>query len=132
VTRSRWSAADDGSAVVELVLVLPLLLVLFLGVLQVGFAVHVRNTLATSAAEGARHGAAAGRTDADAARRTREVAGSALAASLIGDVTVEGGSVDGAPVVVVRVRGRLPMLGVWGPAGRIDVRARALRDGSWS
>ncbi len=48
---------DSGSAIVEFVLVGTLLLMLILGVIQVGLVLHVRNTLAADAAEGARHAA---------------------------------------------------------------------------
>jgi hypothetical protein len=50
----RVSAArgDGGSAVVEFVVVVPLLLLLVLGVLQVGLALHVRATVTAAAAEG--------------------------------------------------------------------------------
>lgn len=48
---------DDGSSIVEFVLVSTLLLFLFLGILQTGLVLHIRNTLAANAAEGARHGA---------------------------------------------------------------------------
>ena len=44
---------DAGSAVVEFVLVTVLLLGLFLSVVQLGFALYVRNTLVASAADGA-------------------------------------------------------------------------------
>ncbi|SBW20404.1 TadE/TadG family type IV pilus assembly protein [Protofrankia symbiont of Coriaria ruscifolia] len=50
-------ASERGSAVVEFVLVGTLLLFLFLGVIQVGVVLHIRNTLAADAAEGARHAA---------------------------------------------------------------------------
>ncbi|MCK9904815.1 pilus assembly protein [Frankia sp. Cpl3] len=49
--------ADNGSAIVEFVLVGTLLLIVILGVIQVGLVLHVRNTLAADAAEGARHAA---------------------------------------------------------------------------
>ena len=45
---------DDGSAVVDFTLVGILLTFLFLALLQLGLALHVRNTLVASAAEGAR------------------------------------------------------------------------------
>ena len=44
---------DEGSAVVDFVLIASVLVVLVLGIMQVCFAVHVRNTLASAAAEGA-------------------------------------------------------------------------------
>ena len=45
---------DGGSAVVDFTLVGILLTFLFLALLQLGLALHVRNTLVASAAEGAR------------------------------------------------------------------------------
>ncbi|WP_322750873.1 MULTISPECIES: TadE/TadG family type IV pilus assembly protein [unclassified Frankia] len=56
-------AGDRGSAIVEFVLVGMLLLLLFLGVVQVGLVLHIRNTLAADAAEGARHAANLNMTD---------------------------------------------------------------------
>lgn len=53
----RGPVQDAGSAIVEFVLVSTLLLMLFLGVVQTGIVLHVRNTLAADAAEGARHAA---------------------------------------------------------------------------
>lgn len=50
-------SSDSGSAIVEFVLVGTLLLMLILGIIQVGLVLHVRNTLAADAAEGARHAA---------------------------------------------------------------------------
>ena len=45
---------------------------LVLGLIQVGLVLHVRNTLAAAATEGARYGANIDRTPADGAARTRE------------------------------------------------------------
>jgi Flp pilus assembly protein TadG len=53
----RARRPDAGSAIVEFVLVSTLLLFLFLGIIQLGLVLHIRNTLAANAAEGARHGA---------------------------------------------------------------------------
>jgi len=62
-------SAERGSAVVDFVLVSVLLLVLFLGVIQVALAQHVRSMLVDSAAEGARYGARADRDPDDAGER---------------------------------------------------------------
>ncbi len=59
------ASGDEGSAVVEFILVGTLLLFLFLGILQVGLILHIRNTLAADAAEGARHAANLGVAAAD-------------------------------------------------------------------
>ena len=48
---------ERGSAVVDFVFVLVLLLPLVFGILQLALVMHVRNTLAAAAAEGARAGA---------------------------------------------------------------------------
>lgn len=58
--RPRASRGDGGSAVVDFILVGTLLLFVFLGVIQVGLVLYVRNTLAADAAEGARHAASLG------------------------------------------------------------------------
>ena len=60
---------ERGAAVVDVVLVLVVLVPLVLGVVQVALVMHVRNTLASAAAEGARYGAAQGRSPADAVAR---------------------------------------------------------------
>ena len=56
---------EAGSAIVEFVLVSTLLLFLFLGIIQLGLVLYVRNTLVANAAEGARHGANLGVDPAD-------------------------------------------------------------------
>ena len=58
---TRPPRADDGSAVVEFVLVSVLVLVLLLGVVQVALALHVRSLAIDAAAEGARVAARADR-----------------------------------------------------------------------
>ena len=119
-------SVDDGSAAVEFALVTVLLLALFLSVLQLGFALHVRNTLTAAAADGARYGSAAGRGPAAAVDRTRELVGLGLAPSYAADVVAGEELVAGVPTVVVDVRADLPVLGPWGPSGVLHVRAHAL------
>ena len=101
---------DDGSAVVEFVLVVVLLLGLFLGVLQLGLAVHTRNVLVAAAQEGARYGANADREPSDAVERTRALVADALspAAAAAMDVTADVVVRDGLRVVEVTVTGPLP------------------------
>jgi Flp pilus assembly protein TadG len=124
----RDSRADRGSAVVEFALVSSLLVVLFLAVLQVGVALHVRNTLVAAAAEGARYAAAADRSPVDGASRTREVIGASLPGSYAADVTSGYQRVGGLDTVVVQVRAPLPLFGLFGPVGDLVVRAHALAE----
>ena len=73
----RARRGQRGSAVVDFVLVLAVLVPLFLGILQVGLVLLVRNTLAAAASEGARYAAVQGRGPADGVERTRSQIASA-------------------------------------------------------
>ena len=54
LSRAGCGRGERGAAVVDFVLVLVVLVPLFLGLLQVGLVLHVRNTLTAAASEGAR------------------------------------------------------------------------------
>ncbi|AKT52706.1 hypothetical protein ADJ73_09215 [Arsenicicoccus sp. oral taxon 190] len=106
-----------------------LLMVLFLGVVQVAIALHVRNTVAQCAVEGARYGARAdvdpGASVGRAQQLLRGFAGDAYAA----DVSSRLSSVDGVAVVEVTVRAPLPVIGTLGPTHALTVSGRAYREG---
>ncbi len=103
-------SADAGNAVVEAVLVTVVLGTLFLAILQLGLAMHVKNTLVACAADGARYGANANRTPEEGADYTRRRIRAALADRFADNVEAEVR--DG--VVTVSVRAHLPLIGVWG------------------
>jgi Flp pilus assembly protein TadG len=126
--RRRARTGDAGSAVVDFTLVGILLTFLFLALLQLGLALHVRNTLVASAAEGARYGANADRTPADGAAVTRQIIRDSLADSFADDVTGGLETLDGVTTVVVRVDARLPLFGLLGPPRGISVRGHALEE----
>ena len=94
---------DEGSAVVDVVLVSVLVLSLFLLVVQVGLVLHVRNVLVASAAEGARYGAAADRTADEAADRTRAAVTEAVGRRVTDRMTYTATAVvrDGLPSVTI-------------------------------
>lgn len=119
---------DRGSAVVDFVLVGVLLTFLFIALLQLGLALHVRNTLAASAAEGARYGANADRSPEDGAAITRRLIRASLADSFADDVTSGSEVVNGVLTVYVQVDARLPLVGLLGPARGIRVRGHALEE----
>jgi Flp pilus assembly protein TadG len=119
---------DRGSAVVEFTLVGVLLTVLFLALLQLGLALHVRNTLVASAAEGARYGANADRDPAQGAAVTRQLIRDSLADSYADGVTSGFETVDGLQTVYVQVEATLPVLGLLGPPRSIRVRGHALEE----
>jgi len=121
-------ASERGSAPVEFTLVSVVVLALFLSVLQLGFALHVRNTLTAAASDGARHGAAAGRDPRDAAVRTRTLVSASLSSRFAQGVSASQEKVDGVATVVVDVRTTLPVIGPWGPSGALHVRAHAVEE----
>nr|WP_297423217.1 TadE family protein [uncultured Actinotalea sp.] len=126
---SRRSVPDDaGSAVVGFVLVSMLTTVVFLGVLQVALALHVRATLVDCAAEGARYGALADRTPADGAARARELVRLSLSPRFAEQVEGSRAVVDGLDVVRVEIVAPLPVLGLLGPGGAVEVDGHALAE----
>jgi len=112
--------------VVEFTLVAVLLTVLFLGLLQLGLALHVRNTLLASAAEGARFAANADRAPVDGAEVTRVLIRDSLADRFAADVTSGTEVVDGVVTTYVQVDATLPVLGLLGPARGISARGHAV------
>jgi Flp pilus assembly protein TadG len=127
-TEAPERPADSGAAVVEFVLVSVLLLGLFLSVVQLGFALYVRNTLVACAADGARYAANADRSPADGARKARELIRRSLPDRFAEDIAA--GYEPGSDTVFVQVRAALPLLGPWGVPRRMVLRGHALEEGT--
>jgi Flp pilus assembly protein TadG len=132
-TRYRLAqvADDSGAAPVDFVLLAGLLTLLFLMIVQLGIALHVRNVLASAAAEGARYGANADFTDhpGEAQSRTVDIITTELGGSFAKGVTAQIVAVDGQPVVEVEVKAGLPLVALWGTARTVDVQGHALQEG---
>lgn len=123
--RAAGPPRESGAAVADFVLVGSLLVVLFVGVLQVGLSLYVRNTLISCSSEGARLGARADASPADGVARTRALIGASLPRQFASDVTAQVVQLDGIRVLSVRVRAPLPVIGLLGPARGFDVVGRA-------
>jgi len=119
---------ERGSAVVDFVLVLLVVVPLVLGILQVALTLHVRNTLAAAAAEGARYAATADRGPAEGEAVTRAQVADAIAGRFAQDVTVAQTVVGGRPTTVVTVRAVVPALGIGGPGVAIEVSGHAVEE----
>lgn len=117
--------SDNGSAAAEFVLVGALLTVTTLSVLQLGLALFVRNTVLDAASEGARFGALVGNTPSDGAQRAADLITTALGPSYATDVSGAAGDFLGAPSAVVTVRAPLPLIGLVGIDGGIEVSGHA-------
>jgi Flp pilus assembly protein TadG len=124
----RRGRNQRGSAVVDFVLVLVVLVPLVLGILQVALVLHVRNTLTAAASEGARYAATADRPVEAGAVRTRQQISGALAARFARQVSARPDTVLGAQGVRVDVVAEVPPLGLWGPAVRLTVSGRAVEE----
>ena len=116
---------ESGSAVVEFTLVAVLLTMLTLGVVQLGLALHVRNTVLDAAAEGARFGALADNVPADGVGRTRTLITEAIGGDYATDISVATGEWMGHPAVTVTVRTTLPVVGLLGVGGGLEVSGHA-------
>lgn len=105
-----------------------MLVPLFLGVLQVGLVLHVRNTLTAAASEGARYAATVDRGPEDGAARARAQIQAALASRFARRVSAREVMVGGVPGVQVEVRARVPPLGLWGPAVHLRLSGHAVEE----
>lgn len=124
----RIAGRDEGSAVAEFVLVGALLTVLTLSVMQLGLALHIRNTVTDAAAEGARFAALADNQLADGAQRTRDLIEAALGPRYAQDVSAGYGSYLGHPATIVTVRAPLPLIGLVGIEQGLEVSGHASRE----
>jgi Flp pilus assembly protein TadG len=124
----RPTRRETGSAVVDFVLVLLVLVPLVLGILQVALVLHVRNTLTSAASEGARYAATVDRPLEAGAARTRSQVAAAVAGRFARDVTASAVTLDGVPAVRVEVAAEVPSLGLWGPPVHLVVDGHAVAE----
>ena len=105
-----------------------LVVFIFLAVMQLGLALHVRNTLTLAASEGARAGARLDASPEVGVVRAREVVTGSLSARFAGDISASTAAVDGVEVVVVTIRAPIPVIGPIGPERALAVTGRAFRE----
>ena len=122
--RSRI-ADDRGSSPVEFVLVGTMLTLLTLAVLQLGLALYVRNVVHDAAVEGAHHAALADTSLADGVERTRQIIARTVGADYATEVSARESAALGMASVEVTVRAVLPLVGLLGAPGSLEVTAHA-------
>lgn len=127
---SRRSGAGErserGSAVVDFVMIMLILLPLFAGLLQLSLVLHVRNTLASAAAEGARRAAVVGATPEDGTAKAAEMILGTLNEKYAKDIDIQGATVGGAPAYKLVITAEVPALGLGGPAIQLEVSGNAI------
>ncbi len=116
---------ERGAAVADFAMVSILVVVLFLSVVQLGLALHTRNTLISCASEGARLGARADAVPGQGASRTEALISQSLSPRFARRVSTRETVVDGVRVIEVRVVAPVPVIGLLGPDDRLDVVGRA-------
>ena len=105
-----------------------LLTLVFVGIVQLGLVLHVRNTLIDCAAEGARYGAFADRTPQQGAQRTRDLITMSLSPRYARDVRAGRADVAGIPTVEITVVAPLPVIGLLGPARILTVSGHGMQE----
>lgn len=117
---------DEGSAIAEFVMVSVLVLVLGMGVFQLALVLYVRNSLISSASEGARLGARADSSLGEGVGRTTDLINRGLSPAYAQGVTAHlGTTAAGVQVVEVSVTAPMPVIGLLGPSGSMTVSGRA-------
>ena len=116
---------DAGSAVAEFVMVGALLTVLTLSVIQLGLALHIRNTVLDAASEGARFAALADSSLGEGVSRSRDLITTTIGSGYATDVTATYGRYLGHPSAIITVRTPLPLIGLFGLDGGLEVSGHA-------
>ncbi|WP_026553141.1 TadE/TadG family type IV pilus assembly protein [Arthrobacter sp. H20] len=120
------TTSERGAAVVDFALIGGLLTVIFIALIQLTMVLHVRNTLIDAASSGARYGTLADRSADDAAQRTEAIISAALSDGYAEEISVGEVDRNGMSMLVVTVRAPLPVIGLIGPAGVLEVTGHAV------
>lgn len=117
---------ERGNATAEFVMVSALVVLLFLGVLQVAFALFTRNVLQDAVSQGARYGAMLDKTPADGEERARELLYSVLPSHYSATISSSVTQWQGADAVQVTVVAPVPLIGPFGVAAQWEVSGHAV------
>jgi len=123
--RSR-AGSERGSAVVDFVMILVVLLPMFAALVQLSLVLHVRNTLSSAAAEGARRAAVTGATPEDGTAKAAEQIVGTLNAKYAEGIDIRLTTIGGAPAYEVVITAKVPALGIGGPAIDLEVSGNAI------
>ena len=124
----RGARDERGAAVVDFVLVSVLVVPLFLGVLQIGLFLYVRNTVTAAASEGAHYAAVLNREPGDGEARARELVDGVVSDGLVDSIEAQATDVSGQAGIVVVVKAHMPPLGLWGPGIDFTVEGHAIKE----
>lgn len=126
--RLRARLRDDrGSAVVEFPMVTVLILLITLAVIQAAVIIHSRNLLIDAAVQGAHHASKVGATTQDGEERAQMLIDQRFSDSF----EAQARATSDGELITVTITATLPVLGIYGPAGGLEVSGRAVDEESW-
>lgn len=125
-SRGRGLGSDAGVAVAEFVIVAALLSLVFLAVIQLGLAMHVRNTVIDSAVAGARLASLPDAAPREGAELTQQLISEAVSSRYAERIDVDYSTHGGEDIVTVTVTTPVPVIGLLGPTGTWQLSGRAL------
>ena len=117
--------SERGSAPAEFVLVSALLVTMVLGLIQVILLSHVRHSLVSAAAEGARQASLVDISGAQAIQVTKSLIRTSLSDRYAENVALGYSDELGVPTTRVTIQAPFPALGLWSVGGSLVVSAHA-------
>lgn len=115
-----------GNATAEFVMVSAMVVLLFLGVLQVAFAMFTKNVVQDAASQGARYGAMLDRQPEDGGARATELMYSVLPEHYGAEVSTSVTDWQGERAVQVSIQAPVPLLGPFGFISSWEVTGHAV------
>ena len=109
--------SERGSAPIQFVVGLPILVLISLAVIQMVLVLHIRATLTSAAAEGARAAALSGSSPARGVQRIRSALSGDIALSAVDRITIRSRTLSGARVMEATISAHVPIVGLIGAAG---------------
>lgn len=128
IARIAGFGSDRGSAPVQFVVALPVLVFVSLAVIQMVLVLHIKAVLTSAAAEGARTAALSGSSAARGTQRIKAAVAGDIAGSAVDTISVHSRTLNGADVVEVTIAAHVPIVGLIGSANLI-VHGHALVEG---
>ena len=127
---SRWHRwrGESGSAPLQFVVALPILVLISVSIIQLVLVLHIRSTLTSAATEGARTAALAGSSpDRGIARISSALSGD-LSQSTVSSVTIRPRTMFGTHVMETTILAQVPILGILGSVPLV-IHGHALAEG---
>ena len=125
IAPARFHHCERGSAPIQFVVALPVLVLISLAVIQMVIVLHIRATLTSAATEGARSAALSGATPARGVQRIRSALAGDIASSAVDSIVIRPQTISGSRVLEATISAHVPFVGMIGTA-KLLIRGHAL------